>query len=65
MDRQIDRLTRLINDLLDVSRIHAGQLDVHAELVDLSVVVGESVEHFRIVSPLDKYGIHRHREHRG
>ncbi|HZU97447.1 MAG TPA: HAMP domain-containing sensor histidine kinase [Planctomycetota bacterium] len=37
--RQIGRMTRLIDNLLDVSRITAGRLDLELEDVDLSEVV--------------------------
>jgi PAS domain S-box-containing protein len=45
-DRQITRLTRLIEDLLDVSRITAGHLNLHLEEVDLSQLVSETVERY-------------------
>jgi len=38
-----DRLERMIGDLLDVSRIEAGQLAVHAESVDLRPLVADVV----------------------
>jgi signal transduction histidine kinase len=38
-----DRLERMIGDLLDVSRIEAGQLAVHAEPVDLRPLVADVV----------------------
>jgi signal transduction histidine kinase len=40
-NRQIDRLTRLVNQLLDVSRITAGRLSLEIESVDLGRVVEE------------------------
>lgn len=40
-ERQIERLTHLIDDLLDISRITAGRLDLHIEEVDLAEVVRE------------------------
>ncbi len=42
--RQIGRMTRLIDNLLDVSRISAGRLDLELEDVDLSAAVREIVE---------------------
>ncbi|XXX72945.1 AAA family ATPase [Sorangium sp. So ce134] len=45
--RQIDRLLRLIDELLDASRIHAGRMPLHLEQVDLAAVVREAVEQFR------------------
>ncbi len=38
-ERQIQRLTHLIDDLLDISRITAGRLDLHIEEVDFAAVV--------------------------
>jgi signal transduction histidine kinase len=41
--RQVDRLTRLITELMDVSRITAGRLRLELDEIDLSVVVREVV----------------------
>jgi hypothetical protein len=38
-----DRLTRLISELLDVSRIESGRLELHKQLVDLRVLVERDV----------------------
>lgn len=35
LDRQIDRLARMVNDLLDATRIEAGQLELRLEDMDL------------------------------
>ena len=45
--RQIERMTRLINNLLDVSRVRAGRLDLELEDVDLLTVVREVVSRSR------------------
>jgi signal transduction histidine kinase len=48
MQGQIERLTKLSTDLLDLSRVDAGQLSVAAEPVDLDEVaraLGEEFEH--------------------
>jgi PAS domain S-box-containing protein len=42
--RQVDRLTALIEDLLDVSRIDAGRMTYDFEQVDLAELVKEVVE---------------------
>jgi signal transduction histidine kinase len=47
MDAQIDRLTRLIQELLDVSRIYAGKLEVRDEPFDLAELVKDTVETFQ------------------
>lgn len=41
VERQVDRLTKLIDQLLDVSRITAGKLRLHPETMDLGVLVSE------------------------
>jgi hypothetical protein len=53
-----DRVTRLITELLDVSRIESGRIEVHRELVDIPeltrkviagrVAVGEAEDKFRL-----------------
>ena len=55
-----DRVTRLISELLDVSRIEAGRLELRRQVVDLPAVVqrdfeariaaGESADRFRLVA---------------
>ena len=47
IDRQVTRLEKLTADLLDVSRITSGRLQLHRERVDLVVLVHEIVERFR------------------
>jgi signal transduction histidine kinase/CheY-like chemotaxis protein len=44
VERQIRHLTRLVDDLLDVSRITLGKIDLHPVPVDLAVAVGDAVE---------------------
>jgi signal transduction histidine kinase len=46
VDRQVRRQTQLINDLLDVSRIQAGRLELHPEPLELSTLVREVAERF-------------------
>jgi signal transduction histidine kinase len=43
---QVDRLTVLVEDLLDVSRIQAGKLSIHSENVNLTEVVQSAIEQF-------------------
>jgi two-component system, chemotaxis family, CheB/CheR fusion protein len=43
-ERQIFRLTRLIDDMLDVARIDSGKLEVKPEPVDLEALVREVAE---------------------
>ncbi|MCY1079845.1 ATP-binding sensor histidine kinase [Archangium lansingense] len=44
---QIRRLTRLIDELLSVSRLQAGQVHLQLEDVDLVAITRDVVEHFR------------------
>ncbi|HET6344536.1 MAG TPA: PAS domain-containing sensor histidine kinase [Myxococcota bacterium] len=47
IDAQVTRLISLINDLLDISRIASGRLNLHLEPVDLTVVASEVTQRFR------------------
>lgn len=47
---QVKRLTRLIDDLLDISRITAGKLDVYKEQLDLALLTKEVISHFEEVA---------------
>ncbi len=42
--RQVQRMSLLLDDLLDMSRITRGQLELKKDYVDLKSVVGEAVE---------------------
>src|SRR5207247_8645435 len=47
MDAQLDKLTKLISDLLDVSRMQTGKLTFQEEPFDLILLVQESVENLQ------------------
>jgi signal transduction histidine kinase/DNA-binding response OmpR family regulator len=44
IDRQIRQLTRLVDDLLDVSRITRGKIELRPEVLDLAAVAHQAVE---------------------
>jgi signal transduction histidine kinase/DNA-binding response OmpR family regulator len=44
IDRQLSHLVRLVDDLLDISRITRGKIRLQSESVDLAVVVAQAVE---------------------
>ena len=50
-DQQVALVERLVNDMLDVSRIRAGRLDLHYEFADLGMIVGQAVNEQRQVAP--------------
>ena len=49
MNRQMDHLVRLVDDLLDVSRISRGKIELRKERIDLTSVVGQAVDAMRPV----------------
>ncbi len=44
IERQVRHLSRLVDDLLDVSRIAAGKVELHKQAVDLRDVVEQALE---------------------
>ena len=44
IDRQVGQMTRLVDDLLEVSRITTGKLEIRKETLDLADVIREAVE---------------------
>jgi PAS domain S-box-containing protein len=49
IERQVDHLTRLVDDLLDVSRITSGKIELRKENLDLATAVRSAVETMRPV----------------
>jgi signal transduction histidine kinase len=50
-EHQEERLHRIVNDLLDVTRIQAGKLDLHLAPTDLASIVREAVEEQHQIHP--------------
>ena len=44
LDRQLDHLVRLVDDLLDVARISAGKVSIEREVIPLREVLARSIE---------------------
>ena len=44
IDRQVRQMTRLVDDLLEVSRITTGKLEIRKETLELAAVIREAVE---------------------
>lgn len=57
--KQLGRLNRLVDDLLDSSRIQTGRLECHFQLVDLAAIVGLAVEEQCQMAPERTILLHR------
>ena len=53
-NRQCDRILHLVDNMLDVTRIHGGKLELSPQAIDLAELVREVVEQYR--PELDRYG---------
>jgi signal transduction histidine kinase len=51
MEAQLEKLTRLIADLLDISKVQAGKLTYAQELVVMDTLVREVVENVQLTAP--------------
>lgn len=51
-ERQINRLTRLVDDMLDIARIRSGKLTIQKEKFDLNILVEEVID--RLASNLNE-----------
>jgi len=47
IDKQSNRISRLVDDMLDVSRIENGKLSIKPELCDLNSIISQVLEGFR------------------
>jgi CheY-like chemotaxis protein len=56
--RQVQQLTRLVDDLLDVSRITRGKIQLHPEPSDVAAVVTRAVEISRPLLDQRKHTLH-------
>jgi len=57
IDRQVQQLIRLVDDLLDISRITRGKIRLQIEPVDLATVVARAVETSRPVIEAKKHAL--------
>lgn len=51
IDAQVSRLSRLVDDLLDVTRFSRGQFEIRRQRVDIRPLLDDVATRFRIVSP--------------
>ncbi|EAU64392.1 two-component sensor histidine kinase [Stigmatella aurantiaca DW4/3-1] len=52
INRQIDRMTKLVEDLLDISRLQAGRLSLDLERFDLGTLIRETCDRMGVLSQL-------------
>jgi len=57
VEDQANKLERLINDLLDVSKIQAGKLEFHKKPISLAELVIDTVETIQTITPTHKISI--------
>jgi PAS domain S-box-containing protein len=58
LERQVTHLTRLVDDLLEVSRISTGRIRLQPELIDLRRVVERAVEAVRVLTSQRQHRVH-------
>ena len=69
MERQLSLMVRLVDDLMDVSRITRGKVELHRSMIDLAQVVRQAVETSRplidgsrheltVIAPSDEVLVH-------
>jgi PAS domain S-box-containing protein len=51
MNAQLDRLTKLVSDLLDISKMQTGQLVYRTETFDVERLIRETVENVQEITP--------------
>jgi signal transduction histidine kinase len=51
LERQVEKLRRMISDLLDAARVEAGQLSLELHTCELKELVSDVVEHYRQTAP--------------
>jgi len=56
IERQVTHLSRLVDDLLDVTRITRGKIQLHREQVELGELIRRTVEDHR--TPFETHGVH-------
>ncbi|HUQ84849.1 MAG TPA: PAS domain S-box protein [Candidatus Limnocylindrales bacterium] len=54
MDAQINKLTNLIGDLLDVTKIQSGRLEFHEDYFDFNGLVGEVIDDLQLTTEKHK-----------
>ena len=58
IDGEVDRLTRLINNVLDITRIERGKQEYNKTLLDLNIVVSDVLDSMEYLLHLNKCRLH-------
>jgi PAS domain S-box-containing protein len=58
--RQVAHMNELVNDLLDVSRVTRGLVELQKDSVDLKLVVNAAIEQARPIMETRRHGLHIH-----
>lgn len=64
IDSQVSRLTRLISEMLDLSRVEEGRLDLQNEIFDINDIVLECVQDVKYSNPNAKIEVHQQAQFR-
>jgi len=62
LDGQCDRLNRLVQDLLDVSRVQRGRLDLRRERCDLRELVAQVLERMQATTTTHRLRLRQHEQ---
>lgn len=63
IDQATNRLVELTEDLLDVTRLQAGRLELHSEPTDLVALVQRTVARFRVTTEQHRIAVNAAPEH--
>jgi signal transduction histidine kinase len=58
IERQVTQMTRLVEDILDVSRVRIGQLDVQCERVDLCAIAARALQTVEFTMLMRSHSLH-------
>ncbi|HWP83918.1 MAG TPA: ATP-binding protein [Terriglobia bacterium] len=57
----VDRLVRLVNDLLDIAKIESGKMELHLDRLDISECINKSMRSLRALAEAHKVSIRSER----
>jgi CheY-like chemotaxis protein/two-component sensor histidine kinase len=60
IDRQVNQLVRLVDDLLDASRISSGKLALRKDVIDVVPIIGSAMESTRSLAERKRHHIEVH-----